>query len=165
MSSIDRTARGRGRDRAVVPVVGVIGLVAVTVVLTAALGASALGTTVSTTENEVVTASLELDVREDTLVFAHRGGDELDVRELQVHVSVAGESLEHQPSVPFFAHRGFSGGPGGPFNTATSSHWHPGERTSIQIADTNDPTPQPGDRVRVRIFVDDRPIADLTDRR
>lgn len=98
-------------------------------------------------------AAFSLSVRPDgEVIFIHRGGSAIDVATLRVQIIVDGRPLDHQPPVPFFAARGFRGGPTGPFNSATSAMWHTGERAGFHIAETNSPPVGPGATVLVRLF-------------
>lgn len=100
-------------------------------------------------------ASFELSVHPDgTVVLTHRGGTPVDVQEITVNVTVDGRPLSHQPPVPFFATRGFRGGPTGAFNPAAESRWRVGERASFRVASTNAPPIEDGVRVRVRLYLD-----------
>jgi hypothetical protein len=89
------------------------------------------------------------------VIVTHRGGPAIDVTNLRIEVIVDGRLLDHQPPVPFFAAQGFRGGPSGPFNSAASPMWRPGERASFQIAETNSPPLVEGKIVRIRLFRDD----------
>jgi FlaG/FlaF family flagellin (archaellin) len=160
-----RPAVGR---RAVAPAVGVVLLVALTVALAAVVGVAALGTAGDVPGapdgSDPVALSLSVDAGADRLALTHRAGAPLDVRELVVRISVAGTSLRHQPPVPFFAARGFRAGPTGPFNVGADPLWSAGETASLRLASTNAPGIDPGDRVVVRVAVDDRPVATLSRR-
>lgn len=153
--------------RAVAPVVGGVLLVALTVVLAAAVGAAALGAAGDVPDpggEGTVALSLSVDAGPDRLTLVHRAGAPLDARQLRVRIRVAGTPLEHQPPVPFFAARGFRAGPTGPFNPAADPRWTAGERASLRLASTNAPGIDPGDRVVVRVAVDDRRVATLSGR-
>jgi flagellin-like protein len=153
--------------RAVTPAVGVVLLVALTVVLAAAVGAAALGTAGDAPdpgEAGTVALSLSVDAATDRLTLVHRAGAPLDARQLRVRIRVAGTPLEHQPPVPFFAARGFRAGPTGPFNPAADPRWTAGERASLRLASTNAPGIDSGDRVVVEVTVDDRRVATLSGR-
>ncbi|AZH24451.1 type IV pilin [Haloplanus aerogenes] len=144
------------RDRAVTtgpPVAAVVVLVLGTTV--AAVGLGALPTA-------PVTAGVTLAVDGDRLVLAHRAGDPLDVRRLDVVVRVDGDPLRHQPPVPFFAARGFRSGPTGPFNPATEPTWNVGERASLQVASTNYPPLVAGARVTVELRYGGRRLVTLS---
>lgn len=80
---------------------------------------------------------------------------------LAVRISVDGESLAHQPPVPFFSASGFRPGPTGPFNAAADPRWTVGETATLKLAGTNDPTIEPGATVTVRVFDGDTPVAAL----
>jgi hypothetical protein len=56
--------------------------------------------------------------------------------------------------VPFFAARGFRGGPTGPFNSRSPDEWSAGERAGFRIASTNDPRVTQGSRVEVSVVAD-----------
>ncbi len=145
-------------DRAVSPVIGVVCLVAITVVLAAGVGAG----TQLTNPPEPTTASFEVTI-DDTgeVTVLHRGGDSIDPAALDVHVRIDGEPLDRQPPVPFFSADGFESGPTGPFNSARSEQWRAGETASFRIAGTNSPTIGAGDTVTVRISVDGHSVARL----
>lgn len=137
-------------DRAVAPVVGVVLLLAVTVLAAAAVGTAAL---VLETPDEPTSAavSLTVDAGTDRFRFTHRGGETLDVSHLSLSVTVEGEPLAEQPPVPFFAATGFVSGPTGPFNSGGDTRWRAGETTGFRLASTNAPGIDDGDRVTVRI--------------
>jgi hypothetical protein len=138
-------------NRATASTVGVVLLVGLTVSLAAAVGAA----TVASLPDDgasVTATSLSLSVSGDRLTLTHRGGDALDVRTLRIRVSIDGTPLAHQPPVPFFAARGFRGGPTGPFNVASDPTWTAGESASVRLAETNHPSLAPGSRVVVRVF-------------
>lgn len=135
--------------------------VVVCVVVSVAAGAAALG---PLTHVDGGTAALSLSVRGGTLAFVHRGGPTLAVADLRLVVRVDGTPLRYQPTLPFFAARGFHAGPTGPFNSASDGRWSPGERASLTLASTNAPDVEPGDTVTVRVVVDGRTAATLTAR-
>lgn len=135
---------------------GVVLLVAVTVV--AAVG---IGTATPTLDESPSQAALSLSVDGSTVTLVHESGDALDATTLRVVVSVDGAALIHQPPVPFFSTRGFEPGPTGPFNSAADETWTAGERAGFTVAGTNDPVPEAGDVVRVRVYVGDAQVADL----
>lgn len=142
--------------------IAVVLLVAVTVLLGVGVGTAALDGT--TLRSSAPTATIGLDATVDRVVLTHRGGDPIAVRELRIVVAVNGEPLKHQPPVPFFSAAGFRPGPTGPFNAATPNEWTVGTSASFRIAGTNDPTPTLGDRITVRLVVDDQSIATLDGR-
>ncbi|WP_349770065.1 type IV pilin N-terminal domain-containing protein [Halobaculum limi] len=146
----DTSPRADGRDRAVTPTVGVVLLVAVTIALAATVGAAALAT--GTPASPPPTAVVDLSVRETTLTLTHRAGSPLDVRDLRIVVRVDGDRLRYQPPVPFFAARGFHGGPTGPFNSASDPTWSAGETASLSVAGTNRPRLRVGSVVRVTLY-------------
>jgi hypothetical protein len=151
----------------VAPVVGVLLLVALTVVLGAVVGAAALGAPgagEAPGERAPVALSLSVDAAADRLTLVHRAGGALDARRLVLRVSVAGTPLERQPPVPFFAARGFRAGPTGPFNAAADPRWTAGETASLRLASTNAPGISSGDRVVVEVSVEDRRVATLSGR-
>lgn len=140
-------------SRALSPVIGVVTLVAVTLLLSVTL----LGTTAVELSEPAPNAALSVsvDAGADRIELSHRGGDDLDVTELTVHITVDGEALRYQPPVPFFASRGFRSGPEGAFNSASPNTFRPGQETSFEVATTNTPEIHSGSTVSVRITVDD----------
>lgn len=146
--------------RATAPAVGVALLVAVAVALSAAVGAVALG--VDRPHAPAPTAAVDLTVADGALVFTHEGGEPIDVRDLRMVVAVDGTRLRRQPSVPFFARRGFRSGPTGPFNSAADPRWTAGETASLAVAGTNRPRIGPGSTVEVSLYVRGRRLATLS---
>lgn len=150
--------RGGRSCRSIAPIAGVLALL----VLTVALGAVvAIGVTSfdpgSGPSSTVVAVSAESTTNE--IVLEHRYGETLDVTDLEIVVSIAGEPLETQPPVPFFQADGFRGGPTGPFNRRADSRWQVGESANFEIASTNEPTMDPGDAVVVTILEDGERVA------
>jgi flagellin-like protein len=135
--------------RAVSPLVGVVLLVGITVLGSALL----VGSIETRPPGEVPRASLavSVDSSADRISVSHRGGDELDVSRLTVHISVEGQQLQHQPPVPFFGADGFVSGPEGAFNSASPDSFRAGETTTIRVADTNNPEIRHNDHVTVQI--------------
>lgn len=129
------------------------------------LGAAAVGATLpSVPEEPPPSAALRLDAdaASDRLTVRHVAGDDLDVADLDVTVTVDGDALAHQPPVPFFAARGFVSGPTGPFNHAGGTTWRAGQRGTLRIASTNDPQLSSGDRVTVTVTTDRDVVAKLS---
>ncbi|WP_410765852.1 type IV pilin [Haloferax sp. DFSO60] len=146
--------------RGLSPVFGVVLLVGTVVVLSSVVGVMALEMAASTPSPSQPVA-LSLDVTEQTIAFTHEAGPPLDVRSLRLTLSVDGTPLRYQPPIPFFATRGFSPGPTGPFNAASDSTWTVGETASFELAGTNAPTIESGSEVVVRVFQGDAQIASL----
>ncbi|WP_049912188.1 type IV pilin N-terminal domain-containing protein [Halorubrum kocurii] len=132
-------------------------LLAITVVLAGGV----VTATIDAPPEPAPTASLSLSATDDRVTVTHRGGDALDVSELDVRVRVDGEPLARQPPVPFFSAAGFRPGPTGAFNAATDGDWRVGASASFQVADTNGPTLEPGRTVTVEVSVDGLPVATL----
>ena len=133
-------------------------LVAITVVLAGGVAAAALGGPSATVPPSAV---LSLSATDDRIAIEHRGGDPIDVAAVTVRVSVDGEPLDEQPPVPFFSAAGFRPGPTGAFNAASDDTLRAGETATLRVADTNDPTLDPGRRVTVEVTADGRPVATL----
>ncbi|MFB6083429.1 MAG: type IV pilin [Halorientalis sp.] len=146
--------------RALGSVVGVVLLIAVAVLAAAAVGVTALGATPPDGPTRVA-FELRADAGADRLTLVHRGGDTVAVSDLRVRVRIDGQPLAHQPPVPFFAATGFESGPTGPFNTAAGGDWEAGERASLRLAGTNEPTLEAGSRVTVELYLDGRKLAEL----
>lgn len=138
--------------------VGVALLVLVTAILAAGVGTAVFGTV---PEEPPPQTRLSLSVEGDRLRVAHEGGDTLDVRAVDLRISVNGTRLTHQPPVPFFSATGFHPGPTGPFNAASDGAWRVGETATFRVAGTNDPTLAPGRTVSVVIAADGMPVARL----
>ena len=147
-------------DRGISTLVGSVALLALTVTLAVVVGATIAGS-VGEEPGPRARFSLHVDPHADRITIEHRGGDAIDVGDLSVRISVDGRSLDRQPPVPFFATTGFVSGPTGPFNLASDPNWTAGERASLAIAETNAPTIESGDEVRVQLVVDGRVVADL----
>lgn len=144
-------------DRAISPVVGVALLVACVVVLGAVVGAMALAYEPSEPASTVlIDATVDAETNEIALML-DRGGP-VDVRELSVVIEVDGVPLAYQPPVPFVGADGFLA-PSGPFNAAADPRWERGETAVLPIAGTNDPHPEPGSAVTIRLFEDGLSIA------
>ncbi|WP_181691502.1 type IV pilin [Natronomonas sp. LN261] len=144
--------------RGISPVVGVVCLLAVTVILAATVVVtvpvgSALEPTVASFE---ATADPTGEIR-----VTHTGGDVIDPESVDVHVRVDGEPLAQQPPVPFFSARGFESAPTGAFNSATAGDWRVGETASFRTAGTNEPGIDSGDTVTIRLYVNEYSVTEL----
>jgi flagellin-like protein len=140
-------------DRAVSPVIGVVLLIAVTLVAAAVLGVTVFGIA-QTDPPPQATFTLDADSATQTITLTHRGGTALDPESLRLRVSVDGEPIAHQPPIPFFASEGFMSGPTGPFNSADEGKWITGQSASVQLASTNTQF-HAGSLISVRLYVDD----------
>lgn len=150
-------------SRALSPVAGTVLLLVVTLILAGTLGTAALESA-ALREPTHAAISVTADAETDRLTFVHRAGDPLSVEDLVVRVEVDGTALAHQPPVPFFSATGFHPGPTGPFNSATNATWGPGGTASLELAGTNDPLLDSGDRVVVRLSLDGHLVAEVTTR-
>ena len=139
------------------PVAGVL-LIAITVVLAGGVAAAALDGPSATVPPSAV---LSLSATDDRIAIEHRGGDPIDVAAVTVRISVDGEPLDEQPPVPFFSAAGFHPGPTGPFNAAGDDTLRVGDTATLRVADTNEPTLEPGRTVTVEITADGQPVATL----
>ncbi len=146
--------------RAVSRLVGVLALLAITVLLATMV---AVGASTWSLESGGPTAAFDLaaDGETSTVAIDHLEGDEIDVAELSIRITVDGEELTDQPPVPFVGADGFDGSPTGPFNAESDSEWRTGERVSVTVAETNDPTVESGDTVGVTLVVNGTRIATL----
>lgn len=146
--------------RGLSPVVGTVLLVAVTVTLAGLAGAVVLDSDPGESP-PYARLSATADAGSDQIVLTHEGGDTISSEELTVRVSVDGEQLAHQPLVPFFAARGFSGGPTGPFNPSADPNWSAGETASFELASTNAPLIDPGSTVTVTLVTKHGTVAEI----
>ena len=143
-------------SRASTTPVAVALLVAITV-LTAASVAVALPTLPSEPEPHRAVSADATENGRVTLLL--RSGPSIDVRNLDVRVTVDDTELRHQPPVPFFAARGFRGGPTGPFNVADDATWSVGETAGFRVASTNHPALRDADTVKIRLLVRGQVVA------
>ena len=139
--------------------VAVVLLLAVTVVAAAGVALALPELSAEPPPKRGVVAEATADGRVSLTLVS---GAEVDTRDLDVRVVVGGEPLRHQPPVPFFAARGFRGGPTGPFNFAADPTWQVGEAASFRVAATNDPALSTGAEVAVELRVRGRPVAGAT---
>ncbi|MGM0604125.1 MAG: type IV pilin [Halobacteriota archaeon] len=151
-------------SRAIAPVLGTVVLVGIVVLTAGTLGLLAVELSESMPETVPIDEAaqrqpIDLTVDGTRLVFTNNGSEPIDVRDLNLAIRVDGSALRHQPSVPFFSIVGFEPGPVGAFNSAGTSTWEVGESTSLSIASTNDPLPEPGSRIVVEVAVDGRHVA------
>ena len=149
------TARGLS------PVFATVLLVGITVVGAAVVGTLAFGQAAAL-DREPPRAAFSLAATGDRISLVHEQGDAVAVGPLRLTIAVDGEALAHQPPVPFFAARGFRGGPTGPFNPSESGRWTAGETASLRVAETNTPALEPGSKVTVGLFHQETRIASLT---
>lgn len=149
-------------DRGVSTPVGIVVLVAITVVLAGVFGAILLSWS---PESETPQAAIALTTDSTTqmITLTHRSGAELDPESLRLQIAVNGEPIAHQPPIPFFAATGFLGGPTGPFNSAYEGNWTAGQSGSLRLASTNTQF-RPGSVVSVRLYTDDQLVVSLETR-
>ncbi|MFU8866584.1 type IV pilin N-terminal domain-containing protein [Natronococcus sp.] len=147
-------------DRGVAPVIGVVLLIGVTVALATVVAVGAGGLSPEPA-HQPVAFDLTADGGEGTITIEHVAGDPIAVDDLSVTVAVNGDPLSDQPPVPFTGATGFNQTPSGPFNAASDSTWTAGERSTISVAGSNDPTVSSGDIVSVTLAVDGQQIAAL----
>ena len=83
-------------DRAVSPVIGVILMVAITVILAAVIGAFVLGLGGETQETPQASLSFELNESGENVTIEHRGGDTLDLND--VNATIDGSSVGELPT-------------------------------------------------------------------
>ena len=161
MRPTDPTA-GDDHARALAPV-GAMVLIALAVVLAGGVAAGTLSAAGPT--DPPPTASLSLAVEGEQVTVTHQSGEPVPVAALDVHVTVNGEPLAHQPPVPFFSATGFRPGPTGAFNAASGTdRLTAGESASFRVAGSNDPALGAGDEVEVRLTVRGGTVATLETR-
>lgn len=136
--------------------VAVVLLLAITVVAAAAVAAGLPAVPGEPPPQRAAGADATVDGRVAVTLLS---GEPIDVRAASVRISVAGEPLTRQPPVPFFAARGFHGGPTGPFNAAADPTWTVGETASLCVAATNEPAVRAGETLRVEVRVDGHVVA------
>lgn len=145
--------------RAVSTVLGALLLTAVALVLAGTVGVFAVdlapGASAPTPHRLTATANAS----SGRIAIVHASGPTLDVRSIEVRISIDGTPLRHQPPVPFLGSKGFRGAPVGPFNIASDPGWDVGERAALVVAGTNDPPVTAGAVVRVELDRDGIPLA------
>lgn len=146
-------------SRGISSVVGVVVLLGITVV--AATTAGALVAVDDPNRVPVARLTLAADAQSGRIAVTHEGGELLEVSELDLTVTIDGESLTHQPPVPFFAAAGFRGGPTGPFNPATDGDWPAGKTATLRLASTNSPNLSAGASVTVLVTTENGVVARL----
>jgi len=147
-------------SRGISPVIGVVCLLAVTVLLAAVVVAAVPADPGSAP----TVATFELDVDADgmgELRVTHTGGNAIDPDSIGIDVRVDDAPLAKPPPVPFFSARGFESAPTGAFNSGKTEPWRAGETASLALAGTNEPAIDPGDTVTVRLYIDGDPLAEL----
>lgn len=145
-------------ERGLSPVVGVVCLLAVTVLL-AAVVVVALPTG---PPSPPTAAAFELEADPGGEIrLTHAGGEAIEPGAIDLGIRVDGEPIAEQPPVPFFSARGFESAPEGAFNSALSEPWVAGETATLTLAGTNEPSIDAGDAVAVRVYVDDHRVATL----
>jgi FlaG/FlaF family flagellin (archaellin) len=161
----NRTERVRERSRqcrASVPVLGMVLLAGTTVVLAATVAGAGFALEDAASTEPTPTATFSASASGDRITLIHEGGEPLDVEALTLRISVDGEDLNRQPEVPFFSQRGFHPGPTGPFNSAGDETWTVGERASLRVAGSNEPSLEPGATVEIRIVSDGTELAQVS---
>jgi hypothetical protein len=138
----------------------VVLLVAVCVSAAAVVGAAVATDPAATPP--VTELRLTVDGGADRVTLRHAGGDAIRPESIRLRIRIEGTALQHQPPVPFFAARGFRGGPTGPFNPATEGAWRTGQTGTLRLASTNRPLPAPGDRVTVTVATERAVLAKLS---
>jgi len=140
--------------------VAVVILVGLAVVLAAGVGAALTGSGPTALQSQPRYVTIDGEATADgTVTLTHSGGGALDIRRLDVSVTADGESLTHQPPIPFFSASGFYSGPRGPFNAAADPAWTAGEVAGFSIAGTNDPPLLPGSEVVVTLMIGSQTVA------
>lgn len=154
-----RVRTRRVQERASAPVAVVL-LVGLCVLLAAGVGAALTSPDLQTQPRFVTIEGAA--TADGTVLLEHTGGAAIDVRRLDVSVTVDGAPLRYEPPVPFFSARGFYSGPTGPFNSAADPAWTAGELAGFSVAGTNDPPLVPGSEVVVGLSIGERPVAVVT---
>lgn len=120
----------------------------------AATGQDGLASGETDPESAPETVALSLRLDGDAVTLTHEAGPPLRLSETRIVVAIDGEKLRHQPPAPFFAARGFRGGPTGAFNLASDGVWSVGETGSFRLAGTNAPQLKRGRTVSITVYVD-----------
>ena len=84
--------------RAVSPVIGVILMVAITVILAAVIGSFVLGLGESVDSAPQASFDFSVNETEDSLVVTHRGGDTIEINNIEVRVGGSDATLNNAAS-------------------------------------------------------------------
>lgn len=147
-------------DRSVGPVVGVVVLIVVTVCL-AAVVAGGVASWSMEPQSSTAAFDLSVDGERSAVTIDHVAGDPVDVDDVSLTIAIEGTPLSDQPPIPFVGAKGFDGAPTGPFNAEADPKWRVGERATLTVADTNEPTLEPDDRVTVTVALEGTVVAEL----
>lgn len=147
-------------SRGITPVIGLVLLVALTVILAATI--LHLGSFDREAGEGQVMIEGTVDPSDDRITLEHAGGDSVSVTDIDIRIIVDDRPLKHQPPVPFTGAAGYDEAPSGPFNSQSSNTWNPGERASLSLAGTNEPLPTADSTVVVRISSGETVIAEVT---
>lgn len=148
-------------SRGIAPVIGVVAMLAVVTTLAGVVAAVVPGV-VDDTEPAQATIDLEVSENGETweLTFYHRGGDSLDLEQLDVVLHINDVRLEEQPNIGELNPRGgFQPMPQGVFNPSTGDNWRTGSSGTIVTA-TDGPAIAPGDRIVAVWYQDGHPVAE-----
>jgi flagellin-like protein len=145
-------------DSGISPVIGIILIIAITLVLSVVVFA-----TVNAYEvKEPVFANIEIESvnisNQQEVVLVHKGGDSIDISDISIMISVNGETLKNNlknlpvTGTPY----GFSHALGGVFwgtpgNQSHDNIWDPGDKGGFNIATSNNTVLNSGDQLKVTI--------------
>lgn len=148
-------------SRALSPVIGIVVLLVVTLTIAGAAGATLIDLASISDPPGHAVISAHADAETDRITLTHEAGPPIDVGELTIKIEIDGRPLFHQPSVPYFAARGFVGAPTGPFNVASDPEWSVGESASVRLAGTNRPVVDSDSDVTITIFQGEYRFAEI----
>ena len=144
-------------DSGISPVIGIILIIAITMVLSVVVFATVIAYEVK----EPVFAIIKIEsvnLSNQEVVLIHKGGDSIDVSDISIMISVNGEMLNNNlknlpvTGTPY----GFSHALGGVFwgtpgNQSHDNIWDPGDKGEFNIAKSNNTILNSGDQLEVTI--------------
>ncbi len=151
-------------DRGVAPVIGVILLIALVAMLGGVVAALVPGS-LDDHSTTTVSIDMEVDAGENEFTFFHRGGDTINVTDLDVRITIDGDPITHQPDLGPGSRKGLPSMPTGVFNPSTENDWSTGESGSLVLAKSNGGDDlEVGSLVTAEFYLDGQPLIELSTR-
>lgn len=148
-------------SRGIAPVIGVVGMLAVVTVLGGVVAATVPGN-VDDDSVEIVSLELDVEAENNRFIFHHNGGQTITVSELNLYISIEGDSTPNQVNLETGG--GVKGFPKGGFHSS-SDLWRPGEMSTFDLADNNGGDEiERGTEITVRLYLEDQFLAELSTR-
>lgn len=151
-------------DRGVAPVIGIILLIALVAMLGGVVAAVVPGS-LDDHSTTTVSVEMEVDAGGNEFTFYHRGGDTINVTNLDLRITIDGDSITHQPDLGPGSTKGLLSWPKGVFNRNTDNDWSTGESGSLVLAQSNGGDDlEVGSLVTAEFYLDGQPLIELSTR-